>query len=125
MIIKIDSIKDLGNKDRERIILSVIEGGNLGEYLVMTSSIIKENVFSSKVQSPYWFPDQELNKGDLVVLYTTSGTNSSTQNENGSKTYFYYWGLDNPISNIKNYCVVLFKASWEAYPNAPEETTQQ
>ena len=34
MIIEIDSIKDSGNLEKERVIFKVIENGDLGKYMV-------------------------------------------------------------------------------------------
>lgn len=60
MIIEIDSIKDSGNLEKERVIFKVIENGDLGKYMVAQSITINDTSFSSKLQNLYWFPDKEL-----------------------------------------------------------------
>ena len=58
MIIEIDSIKDSGNLEKERVIFKVIENGDLGKYMVAQSITINDTSFSSKLQNLYWFPDK-------------------------------------------------------------------
>ena len=45
MIIEIDSIKDSGNLEKERVIFKVIENGDLGKYMVAQSITINEHQF--------------------------------------------------------------------------------
>ncbi len=113
MNIEIDSIKDSGNLEKERVIFKVTQACNLGKYIAALSVIINDTTFSSALNNISWFPDQELKKDDLVVLYTKRGDKSSTVNEDGSNTYFYYWGLDKSLSSIQKSCVVLLEASWK------------
>ena len=113
MNIAIDYIKDPGNLDKERIVFAVKNDEQLGKYLIAESVLIENTRFSAKIKNVFWFPDQELKQGDLVVLYTKLGTNNINKNEDGSTTYFYYWGLSEPHLNDKKPCVVLFDASWE------------
>jgi len=113
MNIAIDYIKDPGNLDKERIVFAVKNDEQLGKYLIAESVLIENSRFSAKIKNVYWFPDQELKQGDKVVLYTKSGNNNTNKNEDGSTTYFYYWGLSEPHLNDKKPCVVLFDASWE------------
>lgn len=112
MIIEIDSIKNSGNLEKERVIFKVIENGDLGKYMVAQSITINDTSFSSKLQNLYWFPDKELKAGDLVVLYTKQGEKGNSVNEDGSTTYFYYWGLTSTLSSIEKSCVVLLETSW-------------
>lgn len=45
MIIEIDSIKDSGNLEKERVIFKVIENGDLGKYMVAQSITINDTSF--------------------------------------------------------------------------------
>ena len=113
MNIAIDYIKDSGNLDKERIVFAVKNDEQLGKYLIAESVMLDKVRFSAKINNIFWFPDQELKQGDVVVLYTKSGNNNTNRNDDGSTTYFYYWGLSEPHLNENEPCVVLFDASWE------------
>lgn len=113
MNIAIDYIKDSGNLDKERIVFAVKNDEQLGKYLIAESVLLENARFSAKLKNVFWFPDQELKQGDVVVLYTKTGNYNFSKNEDGSTTYFYYWGLPEPHLNDNKPCVVLFDASWE------------
>lgn len=113
MNIAIDYIKDSGNLDKERIVFAVKNDEQLGKYLIAESVLLENARFSAKIKNIFWFPDQELKQGDVVVLYTKTGENNMNKNEDGSTTYFYYWGLSEPHLNDNKPCVVLFEASWD------------
>ncbi len=113
MNIAIDYIKDSGNLDKERIVFAVKNDEQLGKYLIAESVLLDNARFSANLNNIFWFPDQELKQGDVVVLYTKSGNNNTSVNEDGSTTYYYYWGLTQPHLNDNKPCVVLFDASWE------------
>lgn len=91
MNIKLTSIKDNQNLDKERIIFSVVENDFLGTYIVFKSRKTGEKVVSSAVEKTYWFPDKDVKKGDLVVLYSKAGVNTETKNVDGTTTHFFYW----------------------------------
>lgn len=122
MNILIEYIKDAGNLDKERIVFSAKADEQLGKYLIAESNILENSRFSAKIRNTYWFPDQEVKAGDRVVLYTKVGNTNITNNEDGSKTYFFYWGLSVPHLNENKPCVVLFEATWNvaAIPNPQE-----
>lgn len=111
---------------KERIVFTVESECELGRYLVAHSKIINDTSFSSKLQDTYWFPDKKVFPGDLVVLYTKLGESSAAVNEDNSKTYFYYWGLSNPLSTIERNCLVLLDASWKVteIPTSQESIEQ-
>lgn len=123
MNIKVLEIKDSGDFMNERILFSVEEKCNLGRFLVAHSRLLSEKVFSSKLQEIYWFPDKEISKGDLVVLYSKRGESNSVLNADGTNTHFYYWGLDKPLANPERDCLVLLDASWHVTP-LPQQVSQ-
>lgn len=123
MKIIFDSIKDPGVLDKERVIFKVIESVNIGHYIAAESVSITNETFSSKIQNIFWFPDQEMKEGDLVVLYSKKGTKADTINADSSTTYFYYWGLTRPHTDVEKAIIVLLETSWKIYevPNVKDE----
>lgn len=115
MKIIFDSIKDAGSLEKERVVFKVIEPVNIGNYIVAESVEITDDTFSSKIQNVFWFPDQEMKEGDLVVLYTKEGTKANTINSDNSTTYFFYWGLTRPHTELAKSVVVLFEAKWKTF----------
>ena len=81
----------------------------------MLASNLEDARFSSKLGSIYWFPDQQVKPGDLVVLYTKAGINKAIKNKNSTTTYFYYWGLDVTHNHNSNACIVILEANWKSY----------
>lgn len=116
MDLKILNIKDPGDKEKERVVLSVMADINLGDYLIAHSFTIEEVRISSILEDIMWFPDQELKKGDQVVVYTKAGEKNKITNSDGSTSYFYYWDLSNPIGTDDLAAVIIFEADWNFEP---------
>ncbi len=113
MKLKIIGIRDAGKLQDERVLFEAEGDGNVGRYIVMISRLIGENTISSRVQHPYWFADKEVKSGDLVVLYTKIGQYNSVENNNKSRSHFFYQGLEAPLHASADSCVVLMDtAPW-------------
>ena len=108
MRVNIKYIRNLGRKDNERVILEVTEQDDIGHYILARSSYTSDKAVSSKLQDIYWLPDQKVQPGDLVVVYTKSGYGRSKQNKDGSSSHFLYWGIDDPIWDEEDSVPVLF-----------------
>lgn len=116
MDLKILNTKDPGNKEKERVVLSVMADINLGDYLIAHSISLEEERVSSILEDIMWFPDQELKKGDQVVVYTKAGEQNKIANSDGSTSYFYYWNLPAPIGEDELASVIIFEADWIFQP---------
>lgn len=115
MKVKIRAIVDHGQKE-ERIILDVINDTDIGKYLAVDTTYTKDGKISNKVRHPYWFPDQPVKAGDVVVLYTRKGTFSSTKNPSGSTSFFFFWGLDSNIwNNEGDYALLFYVDDWTSH----------
>lgn len=128
MKVEIKYIKDFGDPEKERVVFKVNAPTNIGLYVVAESVKVNDNAISSEIKNQYWFPDQNLGIGDLVVLYTKKGEKKSVLNKDGSTTYFFYWGLEKPLSSVDKSCVVLFETSWmfkEASPITDNDETKE
>lgn len=115
MNIKIRAIRNSGVADKERLVLQVLRDDDIGYYVVFDTTFTEDGKISNKVRHSYWFPDKKVRIGDLVILYTKPGTQSESQNEDGSTAHFFYWGLDKTIWNKEGDCAVLLEArNWSA-----------
>ena len=109
MEVRISSIADKGDLANERIGFNILKNCELKYYIVFKTKKTN-NGFANISSNSFWFLPNQVNEGDKVVLYTKSGNNSIKENENGSKTYFFYWGLDSPLFKNKNDRIVLINA---------------
>jgi len=117
MTLNLVSAENVGEADRERIIFRAEDEFDLGEFVVLLAlKSPKKKPFSGSVPHCYWFTDLKVKKGDTVVLYTKSGKRSEKKNENGSTSYFFYWGLDEPKLQGDRLIPVLIKSEWWDYP---------
>ncbi|MBQ3715292.1 MAG: hypothetical protein IJM92_09460 [Fibrobacter sp.] len=110
MDLSIRAIRDAGSKELERIVLRVREDCNVGDFLIMDTTYNGTHI-SNKLRHTYWFPDKDVRKGDLVVLYTKEGKISEKVNLSGNTSHFFYWNLKETVWNKDEDCAVLFSIS--------------
>lgn len=94
MTVDLRSVENAGNLARERIVLRATSDDDIGNYAVFRCFVTSDKVAAGPVAAAYWFPDRKIKKGDFVVLYSKTGTNSEKKGDTGNTSYFYYWGLD-------------------------------
>jgi hypothetical protein len=109
MNVEIRSIRDPGDLANERLVLRVLKDCDIGRYLTFDTTYTQDGKVSNLVRHPYWFPDKEVNAGDLVVLYTKTGRRSQLSNDDGSSSHFFYRGLDRTIWNQSGDCAVVLE----------------
>ncbi len=115
MNIELKKILDSKIIEKERITFKTLVDDNIGFYGVFKTKKAGEKTFSSRVQETFWFPDRQIKKDDLIVLYSKSGISSEKKNTDGTSTHFFYWGKDNPLWLDDDDSVVLFKFDdWKA-----------
>lgn len=112
MKIEILEYKDLGDKERERVVLNVKEDTDVGTYIISTTTVNPDNSISARIGNVYWLPNQEVKAGDRVIIYTKNGTKKKIENEDGSSSYFYYWNLPDTLLSLANSTVVIFETIW-------------
>ena len=84
---------------------------NKGEKCQMFFS---EGQVNTGVSSTFWFPDKEVQTGDLVVVYTKEGKASEKLLESGKRAHFFYWGRSAPQWASSSHGVVLLHApEWQ------------
>lgn len=111
-------IRDAGDFDRERVVIKVNQVTQIGDFLFFYSRRTGDNSISSKVASPLWFPDISLNPKDLIVVYTKSGVSKLRTNDDGSQTYFLYWGQTKSVFVSENIPVLMKIRQWSAFFDA-------
>jgi hypothetical protein len=113
MKLKISSFADAGQQSNERLVIRAETDADVGEYLVMCSSTSSEGNATAGRKVAYWFPDKEVKSGDLVVLYSKSGTQSEKKLQSGATAHFFYWGVDKPLWVSGNGAVLLLALEWK------------
>lgn len=117
MAILMTSIGDRGDLNNERVGFRVSSDCNL-KYFIIFRTTFNEGGFYNRSNATYWLAPEDVKSGDRVVVYTKSGQDSFQLNEDGSKTYFRYWGLNSPIFVDQNNGIVVANVSdWSVSRN--------
>ena len=112
MALIITGIGDKGKLSDERVGFRVTSKGDL-KYFVVFATRFTETGFYNRSKNAFWFAPEEIQAGDRVVLYTKAGADSFQNNDDGTKTYFKYWGLSQPIfANETNGIVIAEVDNW-------------
>jgi hypothetical protein len=93
MNLKLTKFEDSGNLEKERLVILAVGDVQVGFFCIYKTIKSGETTVSSRITSTYWFPDRDVKKGDLVVVYTKNGINTATKNSDGTTTHFFYWGM--------------------------------
>jgi hypothetical protein len=101
MILKVSSIVNAGEPERERVVLRATADGDVGEYAIFRANADADgDALSGDVPNVFWFPGSKVKAGDLVVLYTKRGTRrNKVLDESGATTHFFYWGKPEALWN--------------------------
>ena len=114
MTLRITKIEDAGDLDRERLVLRASDDVDIGDFIVLIARATgEEKVRSGDIARAYWFEDKRIKKGDLVVLYSKSGTRREKENASGTTSHFYYWGRETACWNERVRVVLAHAPSWQ------------
>lgn len=111
MKLKIRSIQEHGDATKEYVIIDVLEDCDVGRHGLADTTFTSEHKVSNRLRHFYWFPDQNVKKGDTVKLMTGVGKNTSSTNLLGQTVYTYYWRLKSAVWNDDGDAAVLFEMS--------------
>lgn len=111
MNLKLLSIKNDGDHEKERVLVRALSDCSIGNYILFDTTYFGDNTVSNQLRHNYWLPNLEVKKGDLIVIYTKEGENVSKENDKGNTSHFLYWGIERPIWNDKEDCAVLIEIS--------------
>ena len=114
MKVEIIKIIDRGLANMERLHLRVMADVDLVYFMVVDGIYLNPNEISSEVKNTHWFIPKKVKAGDYIVLYTCKGKPSTTKNNDGSTTHFFYWGLDKTLWNKPTDCAIVFELNnWQ------------
>lgn len=108
MDLKIKQAKDTGNVEKERVILEVKADTDIGKYIFVKTEELTETTMASDLLHPFWLPDKQVKKGDLVVIYTKKGTAREKVSASAKTSHFLYLGQSTPLwTNKKDIALLL------------------
>lgn len=99
MSLEIQSFAAKGDPEKERIVLKATSNLDVGDYAVLLCKSSPDGKATSGKKTAFWFPDVQVNNGDLVVLYTKKGKQSTKLNPSGNTVHFFYWGVSGTVWN--------------------------
>lgn len=107
-------IRERGVLEQERLVFEVVEAGDIGKCAVFRVRELPNGKVSAKVSDVCWFPDKTVAAGDVVVLYTKAGNQNEKSNDDGSTSYFFYWGLSEAIWVAEDHVpVFIYIRDWD------------
>lgn len=114
MKIRFDRILDNGNAEDERLLFTVMEPCNLGNYVIALAKKMAEHRISSRLENIKWLEDADLKPQDIVVIYTHRKGEGikNIQNKSGQTSFFLFWNLSNTLMELGDNSVVYFETSW-------------
>ncbi len=114
MDLKILSIHEQGNADKEYVWLEVVNDCDLKYYTLADTTYSGQNAISNKLRHFYWWAPHTVKKGERVVLMTGKGKNDSYTSQHGHKVHRFFWGLGSAVWNNTGDAAVLFNiATWK------------
>lgn len=115
MNLNVIEIKNKNNIQKERIVLKALANINIGNYIIFLTNKVDNENFEANPNHVFWFPNKEVTKGDLVVLYTKEGKASVKDiNEGNNKAYFFYKKLNKEyFTNDEKVAIVIEVSGWE------------
>ncbi|KHE07672.1 hypothetical protein [Citrobacter braakii] len=105
---KVRTIHGHGKANEEYVIIDVNEDCNANRLMLADTTYTSETTISNKTRHTFWFKAIDLKKGDVIVLYTGSGTDQSKSQTNGTTIYYRYWGLKTAVWNDDGDGAILF-----------------
>ena len=106
MKLKIQSVTDKGQLNKERLLLKVLADTDVGDYVILQSGYDEDSVTIDTYYA-YWPPYKRVEAGDLVIVYTKSGRENEKRLPSGKQAHFFYWGLGVPIWSRSDRALVL------------------
>lgn len=80
--------------DNERIVIDVLENSVPKEnYILFDTTYDDKGKISNKHRHPFFFCTNQVNKGEVIVIYTKQGDDYISKSSKQTKMYVLHWGL--------------------------------
>lgn len=114
MNLELRSIAGRGNISKERVTLRALANLDIGDFLLAQSGHDGDSPTLNLFHT-YWFPFKRVQKGDLIVVYTKEGTDSTKPLMTGRTAHFYYFDLKQTIwDKPSRGALLLHTPAWES-----------
>ena len=106
---------EVGNLEKERLVLKAGDDLDIGKYIIMRSKRGTTGSPTSGSKNAYWLPDLTVKAGDLIVIYSKAGKARKKNLDSGKTVHFYYWHFKKPIwgPDTENTAVLINVRQWE------------
>ena len=113
MDLKIISIHEQGNAEKEYVWLEAVNDCNLNDYILADTTYTGKNKISNKLRHFYWWTSCKVEKGERIVLMTGKGKSDTYTAKSGHRVHRFFWGLGSAVWNNTGDAAVLFNiAQW-------------
>lgn len=106
--LKFSSFADAGDLTKERLVLRADADLGVGQFAILRSRKSSTGATAGK-KPAFWFPDKDVKRGDLVILYTKSGKSSVKALEGDRTAHFFYWGEESAFWGEDGFGAVILK----------------
>lgn len=109
MKLKIHSVEDNGELDKECVWIDVLESPqDVNHYILCDTTFTAENTISNELRHMFWLPKLQVRKGDWIKVMTKSGIPTSISNNRNTTTHIVYWNLGKTVWNKAGDAAILF-----------------
>ena len=116
MKIKIQYVADQGDLKRERLVLSVRQDADIGDFVLLRTGFLDEDV-TTEIRNAFWFPYDDVRARDFVLVYSKEGGSHRKTLQDGRHVHIFYWGESAPLWKEKNVApVLLYAPQWISKP---------
>jgi len=116
MKLKIISIHNHGNYEKEYAYLKAVDDCDVGDFVLADTTYLTSGKVSNKLRHMFWFPDKEIEAGDAVTVWTQPGVNTTIRRDDGTKLHRFYWGLKTAVWNdAGDGAVLLYAPEWQCF----------
>jgi len=111
MDLEIQEIKNDGGSEKERVLILALNDCNTENYILFDTTYTDDGEVSNELRHSFFFPDLEIQEGEIVVVYTKKGTYKRHVSSIGTVYHRLFWGLEDAIWNDEEDWALLVKVS--------------
>lgn len=123
--LKIHGVYDRGVPNKERIVITVEETVDMGQFGLMLGARTQNAMAMPIADNMFWFGDGIVQKGDILFLYTGPGQATKDLIPNSlSSFYSLHWGRKNTVLANPAIVPILFRIDAVHIPFDPPDVPQ-